>query len=280
MVNRSGTDRSGVFGRLSLRLALAGTCAAMALIPGDAAGYNRPLASAATGASQTPLLLSDMSQPSQQMPAGVPSWYDWAEHPRVNPITSGMRKFRAFTAWGQLYQCAGERETPRAAVELRDLQAWVLLRNSRNWRLIQFSSDLGGAAFAEDYAGPTVAGRYSASNSGTSAQLIAGHNFHFWPSAGRVSLNASDVVAVTVAMQARLDPARDMSPKPCFVLSVGGDLWRSLSTPAGGSSSGDVGIGRFKLVERNWRLFTMTTASPLALRQDPLPSLAPVADDF
>ena len=42
----------------------------------------------------------------------------------------------------------------------------------------------------------------------------------------------------------------------------------------------DVGIGRFKRVERRWRLFTMTTASTTALDGAPPPSLAPAAEDF
>lgn len=187
--------------------------------------------------------------------------------------------FHAFTAWGQLYRCAATRSAPDATVDLRNLQAWVLLRHSSTWRRIQLSSDLGGAAFAEDYAGRTEAGRYSASPTGTSAQLVPEHNFHFWPAAGRVGLNSSDVVAVTVALEARVAPAVH-GAAPCFVLSVGGDLWTSLTAPSGGSASEDVGIGRFKRVERRWRLFTMTTASPVVLRQAPFPVIAAPGEDF
>lgn len=288
VLKRAKANSPGLAGRLPREAVLALACMAACVVPGDAVaqghGGRAPggpgSSSASSAAAQTALLLSDMSAPSQAMPAGVPSWYDWAGHPRINQISRLMRTFRAFTAWGQLYQCAGTPATPRAAAELRALQTWVLVRNSHRWQEIQFTSDLGGAAFAEDYKGPTVAGRFSPSPTATSAQLVRGHNFHFWPSAGRVSLNASDVVAVTVAVQARLAPLRDASTQPCLVLSVGGDMWRSLTAPAGGSSSGDVGIGRFKRVERNWRLFTMTTASAELLRQTPVPPLAPIADDF
>jgi hypothetical protein len=275
--------------RVPLGLALSFACLATCLVPGDAVAYRGggprvPVdthgGSGPASAAQASLLRSDMSNPSQEMPAGVPSWYDWAEHPRVHQISGLMRTFHAFTAWGQLYQCAGVHPTPRAAVELRDLQAWVLLRRAPRWRRIQFSSDLSGAAFADDYNGPTVAGRYSHSSTATVAQLVSGHNFHFWPNAGRVSLDDSEVTAVTVAVQARLASTPDSSPTPCLVLSVGGDMWRSSTVPAGGSSSGDVGIGRFKRVEPRWRLFTMTTASPSLLVGEPLPPLAPAADDF
>jgi hypothetical protein len=220
-----------------------------------------------------------MSKPSQNLPQGVPGSYDWARHPRTHQFDSSG-SFRAFTAWGQLYQCAGARATPAAPVDLRDLQAWVLLRSSARWRRIQFSSDLGGAAFAENYAGPTVAGRYSASSTVTSAHLVSGHNFHFWPYAGRVSVNASDVAALTVGLEARLGRAPARAPTPCLVLSVGGDMWRSLTATPGGSSSTDVGIGRFKRVVHRWRLFTMTTAPADLLERRPVPPMSPAADDF
>jgi len=286
MLDESKTDRPGVFTRLPLCLVLAVVCTAMCLIPGDAVAHRFQMRAAApkrgaariSTAAQTQLLLSDMSEPSQELPQGVPVWYDWAERPRTHQVVP-LGSFRAFTAWGQLYRCAGTSASAGATVDLRDLQTWVLLRGSSQWRRIQFSSYLGGAAFAEDYAGPTVAGRYSASSSGTSAQLVSGHNFHFWPDAGRVNLNAEDVAALTVAVEARLKPTREPGT-PCFVLSVGGDVWKSLTAPAGGSNSEDVGIGRFKQVERHWRLFTMTTATAERLRKHPLPPISSVADDF
>lgn len=226
----------------------------------------------------TRLLVSDMSDPSERLPQGVPPWWDWAGHPRTRPIAP-MRGFRAFTPWGQLYPCAGTNPTGET-VDLRDLQTWVLFRHSRDWRRIQFSSDMAGAAFAEDYVGPTVPAHYAPSAAGTSVRPVSGHNLHFWPSSGRVSLRASDVGSVTVAMEARLSPNSLPATGSCLVLSVGGDMWRSLTAPPGGSSSGDVGIGRFKRVEKRWRLFTMTTASPTLLNQLPLPQIAATSAEF
>jgi hypothetical protein len=253
------------------------------VVPGDAVARGKiPITEVRTGPgtsgspAQARLLLSDMLNPSEELPAGVPQWYDWSGHPRTRSLAP-LRDYRAFTAWGQLYQCAGAPPAPAAAIDLRDLQAWVLPRGSRRWRRIQFSSDLGGAAFAEDYAGPAAPGRFSASRSNTSAHVVPGRNFHFWPQAGRVSLNAHDVAAVTVALEAQLAPTHARAAAPCFVLSVGGDLWQSLTAQTGVS---DVGIGRFKRVESRWRLFTMTTASAATLQRSPLPLIAPAADDF
>jgi hypothetical protein len=190
------------------------------------------------------------------------------------------RTFQAFTAWGQLYQCAGTPASSRETVQLRDLQTWVLPRASKTWRRIQSSSAIQGAAFAEDYAGPTVPARYVASPTGTAVRPVSHHNFHFWPSSGRVSLRPTQVAAVVVAVQARLQRQPPASAAPCLVLSVGGDLWRTLRVEPGGSASADIGIGRFKRVQRQWRLFTMTTASTALLARSPLPGIAPAGDDF
>jgi hypothetical protein len=213
------------------------------------------------------------------MPQGVPPWYDWAGHPRVRPVKS-PRSYRAFTAWGQLYQCAGTSATRGEGVQLRDMQAWALPRGATRWQRIQSSSMLQGAAFAEDYDGPTVPAHYVAKSSGTSVTPVSGHNFHFWPGSGRVSLRPARVAAVVVAVQARLRSRRSPAVAPCLVLSVGGDLWRSRTVEPGADNSTDIGIGRFKRVEHHWRLFTMTTASIALLQRAPLPGIAPAADDF
>ena len=158
----------------------------------------------------------------------------------------------------------------------------MLLRGSASWRRIQFSSDLQGAAFAEDYAGPAVAPLYLARGSGdTLVEPRPGYNFHFWPRPGRVSLRASEVVAIVVALRARLAPSRPPAQRQaCFVLSVGGDLWRSLGAQPDPLNAGDVGIGRFKRVELHWRLYTMSTAKPSLLKRLPLPLLAAPDEDY
>lgn len=261
---------------------LAFAVATMLACGGSARAHANAPGSLATKSSAVPLnrlLVSDMSEPSEKLPQGVPSWYDWATHPRVRPIAS-PHEFRAFTAWGQLYQCAGTSIIRGETVQLRDLQAWALLKKSNAWQRIQASSELQGAAFAEDYAGPTVPAHYVAKASGTAVTPVARHNFHFWPSSGRVSFRPAQVAGVIVAVQARLQKRTTGSAPPCFVLSVGGDLWRSLRVQPGGENSADVGIGRFKRVERRWRVFTMTTAPDDVLDRAPLPHIAPANEDF
>lgn len=243
------------------------------------AGHRSPRATLASGGTVNKLLVSDMSKPSEKLPEGVPSWYDWASHPRVHPVASPGR-FAAFTAWGQLYQCAGASASRAETVQLRNMQTWVLPRGSSRWRRIQFSSAMQGAAFAEDYDAPTVRADYVASASGTAVRLVANHNFHFWPGSGRASLRPTQVAGVVVAVQARVQTQSQVSTPSCLVLSVGGDLWRSLRAQPGSGNTTDIGIGRFKRVERRWRLFTMTTASSTVLHRAPFPNIAPASEDF
>lgn len=256
--------------------------ATMLVCGGSAHAYenaNVALATKSTSVALNRLLVSDMSQPSEKLPQGVPTWYDWATHPRVHPVATPSR-FHAFTAWGQLYQCAGTSGARGDSVQLRNLQAWVLPKDSTTWQNVQATSELQGAAFAEDYVGASVPAHYVAKDSGTAVTPVARHNFHFWPSSGRVSLRPAQVLGVIVAVQARLRTRAARSAPPCMVLSVGGDLWRSLRVQPGGDNSADVGIGRFKRVESRWRVFTMTTASDAVLDRAPLPYIAPADEDF
>ena len=130
-----------VVGRLPIKLLLVCSCVAMFLVPGDAVANAG--GGAAPGSRPPPQThLAARAPPTdasvavghvgsvEGLPEGVPTSFDWARHPRARPIdrTGG---FRAFTAWGQLYQCAGTPATPDASVYLRDLQAWVLFETRR-----------------------------------------------------------------------------------------------------------------------------------------------------
>jgi hypothetical protein len=258
-----------VFVRISRLAAAVGTLLAVAATPALGRASSSPL---------TQLLESDMSQPSQALPQGVPTWYDWATHPRPNPVQD-PGQYHAFTPWGQLYQCAGTKVLTGETTQLRDLQTWVLLRGSRRWTRIQMTSAMGGGAFAEDYAGPTLAADYTASTARTTVLPVRGHNFHFWPAQGRIPFRPSQVLAVTVAVQARLAaPQTPAGQEPCLTLSVGGDVWGSLGSTQ--STNQDIGIGRFKRVERRWRLFTMSTASDALLDRGLPPAIGPARDAF
>ncbi len=108
--------------------------------------------------------------------------------------------------------------------------------------------------------------------------LFAGRNFHFWPTkAGKVTIDSDDIAGLASAFRARLaiDDAAlpDDRARARFLGSCGGDYWRSLDAPwkADWSSNGDWAIGRFRLVTRDWQIFTATTVDAATLKQNPHP---------
>ncbi len=224
----------------------------------------------ASAAQVAALLASDMSERSEVLPHGVPLRNDWARHPRAGePV--GVPGFSAFTAWGQIYRCAGSRaEAP--PVELRDLQAWAYYPGD-GWVRLQRSSHLSGGAYAEDFhrnrSVPALIRK--ADSTATVVKLRAGYNFHFWPRGGRVTLRRAKATAYVVSMRARY--AAPALASDCAVLSVGADFWRTATAPFAGSGTNnvDAGIGRFKRVSRDWRVFTMTTVISDAVRASPPP---------
>jgi hypothetical protein len=202
-----------------------------------------------------------MTLPSEAVPHGIT--YEFAYHPRLG---SGPGSFTAFTAWGQLYECGSGNPQAGARVEIRDIEGWIKSRSTGAWTRVQQSIGTGGGAFIEDYVNNVTKAPDAVHTPSGSMSVRAGggYNYHFWPTSGRASINPGDVAAVITTVRARLLPGTFSSsgPAPCYVLSVGADYWSSLT--AGWSqftTNKDVGIGRFKLVDPNWRLYTMSTTS-------------------
>jgi hypothetical protein len=218
-----------------------------------------------------PLLSADMRRPSEKLPHGVPTSYDWATGPRVRDTTRA-RQFTALTGWGQVYRCATSTRTTSRPVELKGLETWVLRRSTRRWVRVQRSSLVNGAAFPEDFHGSAAPANFLRHDEhGTTVRMRAGRNFHFWPSGPRATVPVADVQAVTVMVRGRIALERGAG-RPCLVLSVGADFWRDATAGADGfRNSADAGIGRFKRLGGTWRLFTMTSASAAVLAAHPFP---------
>jgi hypothetical protein len=255
-------------------LSTALTLSIMSLAFGAAAQPQRPQPAPASAGAVANMLTSDMSAPPEAHPHGVPTAWDWAKGPRPRRAAPPA-DFTAFTAWGQLYRCAGAKFDPDATIEVRDLQTWLLAGG--HWRRVQRSSAIGGSAFPEDYRGSPVPARVVARGpAGTKVRLRAGYNFHFWPGPGRIALDPRKVSAVAVIVRARRTGG---SRAGCVTLSVGADYWRSLKAPsAGATNATDAGIGRFKRVRGRWRAFSMTTATAGTLARHPLPLRLPASE--
>jgi hypothetical protein len=188
------------------------------------------------------------------------------------------RGFRAFIAWGQLYEAAEGNPATNTRVHLRGLQAWILSRRDETWRRVQDPGPIAGSAYTEDFAGDVnrPADVRDEPSGGISVTAGDGFNFHFWPVAGRIPIDPEDVGGVFTTCQARLvleDPAgRDDRATARYVLSIGADYWASLDAVWDQwRTNGDVGIGKFKYVTTEWRAFNMTSVAADELRRNPPP---------
>jgi hypothetical protein len=222
-------------------------------------------------------IADDMRLPHESRPHGVPDSYGWSLRPRIgkgnNPGT-----FEAFIAWGQLYEAAEGNPATNTRVHIRDMRAYILSKADGTWQLIQDSPLVSGAAYREDFAGDVNRPADTRYESGGTLSVTAGegHNYHFWPSLGRVPIDPHDIAGVLVTTQARLildDPkGPDDRERARYVLGVGADYWLNLSAQWDQwKTNGDVGIGRFRYVTPEWQTFTMSSLGENALREIPPP---------
>jgi len=225
-------------------------------------------------------IISDMDLNHEGKPHGVPDYYDWANHPRIG-MGNDPGDFRAITAWGQLYEDSAGNPAQNTRVQIRDIMTYVLSKSDGQWHQLQNSKLVEGSAFREDFAGDVnISPDVRKEPDGTlSVKAGGGYNYHFWPS-GRASINPNDVAGVITTVQARLivdDPSKpDDRSAARYLLSMGGDYWSTLDAQWDNyKTNGDIGIGRFKYVEKNWQSFNMSTLSAGVLRQNP-PPIEPV----
>ena len=208
------------------------------------------------------LRTADMAQASEALPHGIT--YDFAYHPR---LSAGLNAggYTAFTGWGQLYECASGNPQPAARVEIRDIQSWIKSKSTGAWRVVQQSTATDGGAYSESFVNNTskTSDAVTLSSGSTSVTAGGGYNYHFWPKTSRVSIDPNDVAGVITNARYRLVPGTydPTKPSPCYVLSMGADYWSAVNAQWNQLlTNRDVGIGRFKRVDSDWRTGTMSTA--------------------
>lgn len=94
-----------------------------------------PGARATTDIRQWPLqtlLVTDMTANDEQIPHGVPTYYDWYDKPVVHDATD-VHRYAFGNPWGQVYDAATGAPAPLDRVEVRDLQEWYLSRSTDRW---------------------------------------------------------------------------------------------------------------------------------------------------
>jgi hypothetical protein len=222
-------------------------------------------------------IISDMEPPHQGFPHGVPKNYDWANSPKIG-MGNNPKNFKAMTAWGQLYESDNGNPATNTRVQIRNIKAYMLSKQDNKWHLLQSSTGMQGSAFREDFAGnankaPDVRVEKDGSISATAG---GGDNYHFWTATGRASIDPNDLGGIFTTVQARLivdnPKEKDDRDQASYVLNMAGDYWLNLDAGWDNfKTNGDIGMGKFKYLAKNWQAFNMTTVSPDQIRQNPPP---------
>ena len=223
------------------------------------------------------IIISDIEEPHEGRPSGVPESTGWAIRPRAG-MGNDPGDFRAFIAWGQVYNDAEGNPAENVRVEMRGMKAYVFSLEKQAWLLLQEAERVEGAAYVEDFVDDVnkpADVRYNEEGH-VAVKLEDGYNYHFWPASGRVLIDPDNIGGIFTTIQARLVVDEPSGPddrdQARLLLSMGADYWLSLDAEWDQwTTNGDVGIGRFKYVESEWRAFNMTSASPELLRENPPP---------
>ncbi len=221
--------------------------------PSDAQAQQELFTAAMVGANAAP-------------PDGIPSTWSWAQHAEVdNPSNPG---WAAMTAWGQVYAAAGALEPPSGTVrvEVKDMRSYVWSRRARRWVMVQGTLAVDGRHYVDDFRanGSIAADLRTEPDGGTSATMVVGYNFHFWPTSGRAPVAPGDIAGVITEYQARLiGPG---AAAGVYVANVGGDWWRNTSVPfdfTGPTGNNlQIGEGRFVELSQSWTTVAFYTGGP------------------
>src|ERR1700761_4002568 len=90
----------------------------------------------AVSVQETPLsfsvgqAVSEMKNPHEAKPYGVPESYSWQARPRIEAGNHPPHGFRAVTAWGQIFRAGGAAPVS-LSVSLRNLRMYLVLPSGK-----------------------------------------------------------------------------------------------------------------------------------------------------
>jgi len=245
------------------------TCAAALL---GMAGLSPAGQAPARSSDLRELLLEDMRLPHERSPSGVPEQWNWGRSGRVG-MGNQPADFRAFIPWGQIYKVRGSKVPAGVQVEVRRVLACVLPRGAgARWTVLYKGRGVTGHAYVEDYKGDRSRDTLISQlpDGVTRMQFLDGYNLHFWPTAGRVEIDPSNIQGLYVSMQARWVEGTGGSSPPPLMLSAGADYWLNKTAKWDQhKTNNDAAIGRFRMLGPEWRTFTMATVGAEVLDRYP-----------
>lgn len=220
-------------------------------------------------------VVNDMLGLHEAPPFGVPLTYTWQAGPRIGK-GNDPGTFKAMLPWGQIYETDPGNKSTNTRVEIRNLKAYYLSKKTNTWVLWTSAQKPTGLHTSQDLSlMDTKPADIKVLSESVSVAMMKGYNFYLLTPL-RVTINPADINGVFVTVQARLiqvDTAKpDDRDNANLMLSAGGDYWLDLSS--GGddySNNGDIAIGKFKRLTKDWRAFNMHTLNADQIRSNPPP---------
>jgi hypothetical protein len=240
--------------------------------------------SASTRLNALATLITDMSLPNDLPLAGVPQQTGWAKGPGhvvmgndprgsrtprwwqpADPRYKSTQWWTVLVPWFVVFDGEGHAST-HTRVEVRRMQVFVLSRASGQWQPLARDGRIEGALYPKTLTGNPVATAdlRPTGNTGASIAVPAGDRlFHGW-CCGRLNIDAPDVGAVFVTLQARLKTdGVDDSAQARLLLQVGADYYPDAATQvvafAPAAYNPGVGLSRAKRLSADWQAFNFIT---------------------
>ena len=232
-------------------------------------------------------VITDMSRGNDMALAGVPSGPGWAtgpghvvmgNDPRGSRTpdwwTPANRRYKSqdywttVLPWFVVFDGVGH-DASNTRVQIRNLRVFVKRRSDGQWTLVGSSVQVSGELYPKHLQGDTTRkpDERSESDGSTSVKAPGGNlAYHGW-CCGKLTIDAPDVAAVFVTLQARLIPDRSERPddrqQARLLIQIGADYYPDRNTPvsafAPASYNPGVGVSRAKRVTDTWSAFNFAT---------------------
>jgi hypothetical protein len=228
-----------------------------------------------------------MSRVNDMALAGVPSGPGWTTGPghvvmgndprgsrTPNWWTPANRRYKGkdywttVLPWFVVFDGVGH-DASNTRVHIRNLRVFVKRRSDGQWTLVGSSAQVSGELYPKHLQGDATRkpDERSESDGSTSVKAPGGNlAYHGW-CCGKLTIDAPDVAAVFVTLQARLIPDRSERPddrqQARLLIQIGADYYPDRNTPvsafAPASYNPGVGVSRAKRVTDTWSAFNFAT---------------------
>lgn len=190
-----------------------------------------------------------------------------------NPAYIG-KSAKAMLPWVVIFDGVNNRAT-NVAVEMRNMRVYVKSRATGTWALLGGPSNVSGVNYGKPNTGLPASPEIVVNRTSTSSTIRLPYNsgafWHGWWGSGRLPVNAGDIGAFFVTIQARLAVAdtskTDDRGSAQVGLQVGADYYLDTVTTYKESYAPAIGIARTKSLTNDWQAFSYTTLSDVGSQQ-------------